>query len=156
MLPIVTGAAPADVRVRPATSADIEAMHRIRVAVHENRLRDPGSVQPEDYARQLAPPGLGVVAEYESGLLGFAIADVESSRIWALFVDPLFEGRGVGRRLHDALVDALFARGLTQLHLSTDPGTRAERFYRQAGWEPTADTAGGEVCYRLTAERWPL
>lgn len=150
MLSMVIGAARADVRVRPATPADIEAMHRIRLAVHENRLSDSLSVKPDDYRCRLAPDGISVVAESDGRLVGFGIADVATARIWALFVAPAWEGCGVGRRLHDALVDALFARGFTQLHLSTEPGTRAERFYRQAGWEPTGDTAGGEVGYRLT------
>ena len=154
MLCTVIGAAGSDVRVRPATTGDVEAMHRIRLAVRENRLSDPDSVRPEDYGNRLAAGGIAMVAEVNGGIVGFAVGDIQSASIWALFVDPSAQRRGVGRVLHDALVDAMFATGLRQLHLSTDPGTRAEGFYQRAGWEPTGDTAGGEVCYRLPAEGW--
>ena len=142
------------VRLRPATVADIGAMHRIRLAVHENRLVDPLSVQPEHYLTRLDPPGISLVAESDDTIRGFAVGDLESSSIWALFVDPSFEGRGAGRMLHDALVDALFASGATQLQLSTDAGTRAERLYRRAGWQPNGERAGGEVSFRLVRAEW--
>lgn len=142
------------VNVRAASPDDIPAMHRIRLAVQENRLGDPLRVRPEDYRSRLMPAGIGFVAESGGRTVGFAVADVELSTIWALFVDPGFERRGVGRRLHDALVSAMFAAGASELHLSTDPATRAERFYRAAGWAPAGETVGAEVCYRLTRDCW--
>jgi GNAT superfamily N-acetyltransferase len=140
--------------IRPARVADIEAMHRIRLAVRENRLAAPSRVGPEDYRCRLDPPAISLVAESDGGVVGFAVGDADSGSIWALFVDPAFEGRGTGRLLHDALVASLFARGLTELHLSTDPGTRAERFYRRAGWQPGGETKDSEVSYRLTPADW--
>ena len=140
--------------IRPARFADVEAMHRIRLAVRENRLADPSSIGPEDYRCRLDTPGISMVAESDGGVVGFAVGDAESASIWALFVDPASEGRGIGRLLHDALVAALFARGLNELRLSTDPGTRAERFYRRAGWQPGGETKGSEVGYRLTPADW--
>jgi len=32
--------------------------------------------------------------------------------------------------------------------LSTDPGTRAERFYRENGWEETGRQDNGEIIFR--------
>ena len=142
------------VNVRAANPDDITAMHRIRVAVRENRLGDPLRVRPEDYRRRLRPTGIGFVAESGGRIVGFAVADSEHASIWALFVDPRFEGRGIGRRLHDTLVTAMFATGAAELRLSTDPDTRAERLYRAAGWAPTGGTVGGELCYRLTRDCW--
>lgn len=142
------------VHIREATAADVPAMHEIRIAVRENRLSDPLRLRPEDYRRRLAPEGTGFIAEADGRMIGFAIADVDRRRVWALFVDPLFEGQGAGRLLHDALVGAMFAGGAGELALSTDAGTRAERFYRTAGWEPTGETSGREVGYRLTRDRW--
>ena len=37
--------------LRRATVADIEAMHRIRMAVQENRLKDASRVRYDDYRR---------------------------------------------------------------------------------------------------------
>jgi ribosomal protein S18 acetylase RimI-like enzyme len=140
--------------IRPARVADIEAMHRIRLAVRENRLADPSRVGPEGYRCRLDPPGVSLVAESNGRVVGFAVGDAESASIWALFVDPPFEGHGTGRLLHDALVASLFAKGLTELHLSTDSGTRAERLYRRAGWQPGGETKDSEVSYRLTPADW--
>jgi GNAT superfamily N-acetyltransferase len=142
------------VRIREAFPADVPAMHEIRLAVRENRLSDPLRVQPEDYQDRLSTDGLGFVAEADGRIVGFAMADLERRTVWALFVDPMFEGRGAGRLLHDALVEAMFAGGAGELSLCTDAGPRAERFYRTVGWEPTGDRSGSEVCYRLTRARW--
>jgi hypothetical protein len=37
------------------------------------------------------------------------------------------------------------AAGLTHARLETDPGTRAEGFYRRRGWVPLGLNAKGEV-----------
>ena len=130
------------------------AMHDIRLAVRENRLGDPLRVQLQDYQDRLSPEGIGFVAEADGRMVGFAIADLDRRTVWALFVDSVFEGQGAGRLLHDALVGAMFAGGAGELSLSTDAGTRAERFYRTAGWQPTGEASGREVAYRLTRARW--
>jgi GNAT superfamily N-acetyltransferase len=68
----------------------------------------------------------------------------------ALFVDPEHEGQGHGRRLHDAMVEWLWSQGARQLWLTTEAGTRAQRFYESAGWR-FADKAGnGELRDELT------
>jgi GNAT superfamily N-acetyltransferase len=54
--------------------------------------------------------------------------------IWALFVDPEHERRGYGRMLHDTMTDWLRSRGVERLWLTTEPGTRAQKFYEAAGW----------------------
>lgn len=140
-------------RIRVAEEADIGEMHRIRLAVRENRLADPAMVQPDDYRPLLGRDGRGWVAEVDGRLVGFAVADRLRGNVWALFVDPRFEGRGAGRMLHDAMMDWLFAAGLGSVWLSTDPGTRAEAFYRAAGWRP-AGQHRGEARYEMSREEW--
>ena len=137
--------------VRPATVADIPAMHDVRLAVRENALRDPTRVQPADYAALLAGAGRGVVAEAGGRLVGFGIADGASRNLWALFVAPGFEGRGIGRALHDELLDWLFAQGDGPAWLTTGAGTRAERFYREAGWQPAGQAPGGDLRFEFFA-----
>jgi len=72
-----------------------------------------------------------------------------SGRPISIVVDPAHEGRGYGRRLLEAMVSWLFARGLTKLYLSTAPNTRAARFYDAAGWQFRRILANGEALYEL-------
>jgi GNAT superfamily N-acetyltransferase len=143
----------AQVAIRQAVDADIPAMHRIRLAVRENQLGDPSMVQPDDYRLMIEERGRGWVAEADGRIAGFAVVDVKRSNIWALFVDPDFEGRGIGRRLHDTMLDWLFSTGVERVWLSTDSGTRAEAFYQAAGWERAGDYKG-EARYEMSKERW--
>lgn len=141
-------------RVRPATEADIPEMHRIRVSVAENRLADPSLIGPEHYRAMLRDHGRGWVAEVEGRIAGFAVADLSRSNVWALFVDLASEGCGIGRELHDRMLDWLFASGAEHVWLSTDPGTRAERFYRSAGWRCTGVQPDGEVRFVMSRDNW--
>lgn len=139
--------------IRVATEADIAQMHRIRLAVRENRLADPAMVQPDDYRPLLAQNGRGWVAMADGRIAGFAVADRARGNVWALFVDPEFEGRGAGRMLHDAMMEWFFAEGADSVWLSTDPGTRAEAFYRAAGWHPAGEYHG-EARYEMSRADW--
>lgn len=131
--------------IRPATPADIPGMHRVRLAVRENALSDPTRIQPADYAALLNGPGRGWVALVAGRVVGFGIANGANRNIWALFVEPGFEGRGIGRQLHDLLVDWLFGLGTEPAWLTTEPGSRAERFYRVAGWQDAGTDPGGDL-----------
>lgn len=143
-----------ETKIRSATEADIPEMHRIRMAVRENRLIDETLVQPVHYEGMLRGKGRGWVAEIDGRVAGFAIADLSSSSIWALFVDPELEGRGIGRRLHDVMLDSLFVDGAETLFLGTDEGTRAERFYRSAGWRQVGAAEGREARFEISREQW--
>jgi GNAT superfamily N-acetyltransferase len=138
-------------RIRAADAADVAALHRIRLGVRENRLSNPEQVTETSYLPYLAA-GTAWVAEDESGPAGFAILDREAGSVWALFVDPRSEGAGVGRALHDRMLAWARERGLRKLWLSTSGGTRAERFYRRAGWLPAGVTATGEVRLEMTLD----
>jgi GNAT superfamily N-acetyltransferase len=135
---------------RLATIADIESMHRVRLAVSENRLRDPSRVLPEDYRRMLESDGRGWVYEVNGDVVGFGVADRVRRNIWALFVAPGYERRGIGRSLHDTMVEWLFRIAPDSIWLTTEPGTRAERFYAAAGWRRVQVERNGEVRFELT------
>ena len=124
---------PAALSIRIATRADVPEIQRIRAAVKENRLISR-RIGDEEVIEYLEQHGRGWVAESAAGIAGFAIGDARNGNVWALFVDPDSEGRGAGRLLHEVMIDWLFAQGLHRLHLGTEPGTRAEAFYRRAGW----------------------
>ena len=131
--------------LRAAAEADIPALHRIRLSVRENRLSDPSRVTERDYVEHLATLGRGWVVEVDGAIVGFAIGRVTDGNIWALFVDPAHEGKGYGSMLHDAMVAGLREAGVSSPWLSTEPGTRAEAFYRRKGWVPHPPHPPGEV-----------
>jgi GNAT superfamily N-acetyltransferase len=72
----------------------------------------------------------------------------------ALFVRPGFERKGIGRKLHDTMLDWFFGRSAHTLWLSTEPNTRAEKFYRAAGWKETGRTKYGEVRFEMSCSDW--
>ena len=132
--------------IREALPSDIPAMHRVRLAVRENRLSGMLSIDEGSYRPFLDDHGRGWVAESAGALIGFAIVDLARANVWALFVDPNEEARGVGRALHDRLLLGAAEQGVTRLWLTTMPGTRAERFYEAAGWS-RAGIVQGEILF---------
>lgn len=105
----------------------------LRLSVAENRLSDPSRVTREIYEDYITRRGRGWVAEADGTILGFCIAALDGE-VWALFVRPGCEGRGVGQALMAECVAWLTAQGVGEAVLETGAGTRAERFYRRFGW----------------------
>ncbi len=128
-------------------------MRRVRMSVKENCLRDPSRVTQADYERFVSESGAGWVEEREGRVVGFAVADRMSRSIWALFVEPQFEGLGIGRLLLRQVTDHLIATGSGAINLSTEPGTRAERVYRAAGWTQVGVLPSGEAWLVLRESR---
>lgn len=137
------------IHYREATVADIPAMAAIRLEVVENALTDPTRVTRGMYHDYLTTGGKGWVCEVNRRIVGFSIAAIDSHSIWALFVHPEYEGRGIGKELLAAAVDWLFEQGAEVISLSTDPDTRADKLYQAAGWERGEHIDNGEVRYRL-------
>ena len=121
--------------IRITSAADIPALHRVRMSVKENVLFDPTKVQPSDYERMIRVDGRGWTCHVDGVIRGFSFAKKNYTNIWALFVEPGFESRGVGPRLLNCAVEWLFNQSAESIWLTTKPGTRAEKFYRAAGWE---------------------
>jgi GNAT superfamily N-acetyltransferase len=135
--------------IRLATVSDVPAMHRLRLQVRENVLSDPSRITEAMTADAITVSGRGWVCEEHGKILGFSIARDKDPSIWALFTLPGEEGRGIGHALHEAAVDWLWLLGAQRIWLTTEPGTRAERFYRERGWRETAVLASGELRFEL-------
>jgi catechol 2,3-dioxygenase-like lactoylglutathione lyase family enzyme/GNAT superfamily N-acetyltransferase len=120
--------------LRQATFDDIPAMSAIRLAVKENVLSDPSRVTMQMYRDYLELMGRGWVVEIDGEVVGFCYADKNDASIWALFVSPPYEGRGIAKRLLRAAVEWLFSLGHASVHLSTSKDTRADKFYTGQGW----------------------
>ncbi len=125
---------------------DVDAMHHLRNKVRENRLSDTTTISEASYLAYIAA-GSAWVAESEAGISGFAAVDATARKVWALFVDPEAEGSGVGRALHNKMLEWARNNGIDRLSLSTEVGSRAVHFYTRAGWTPVGTTAEGEVLF---------
>ena len=137
-----------------ATLDDFAEMHRIRMGVHENKLSDPSRVSYTHYKEMIEGRGRGWVCRIGGRIRGFSFADRTNGNIWALFVEPGFEGRGIGRRLHDRAVAWLFENGAPTLWLTTAADTRARKFYEAAGWRLTGVEPDGECRLELQRLDW--
>jgi diamine N-acetyltransferase len=73
--------------------------------------------------------------------------------IWRFMVDARFQGKGVGRRALELLVDEARSDGAAEVTLSVVPGTHsALTFYESFGFEPTGLVHGGETELRLALD----
>lgn len=134
---------------RVARAGDIPAMSAIRLAVGENKLRDPSRITPTMYADYLEALGRGWVCERDGVIAGFAYANREEGSIWDLFIDPAHEGCGIGKRLLALATGYLFEQGHARVVLSTGPGTRADRFYTAQGWQRSYTAGDAEAFFTL-------
>ncbi|MGV3529837.1 MAG: GNAT family N-acetyltransferase [Flavisolibacter sp.] len=139
---------------REARIEDIEQIQVVRNAVKENTLSDPGLVTDDDCREFLFERGKGWVCEVEGMIVGFAIADLRENNIWALFLQPEFEGRGIGRQLHRMMLDWYFSQTKKTVWLGTAFNTRAEAFYRKAGWTEAGLHGTKEIKFEMSFEQW--
>lgn len=158
---------PPDIRIRPATAADVPALGRLGaelVAVHHafdaRRFIPSGPEMAGTYGDFLAgemqrPDAVVLVAEEvpaegagAGAVLGYAYGALEGEEwltlrgpagaIHDLLVDPARRGGGVGRRLLEAMVAALRDLGAPQVVLSTaQHNTGAQKLFAAAGFRPT-------------------
>lgn len=142
--------------IREASPSDIPVIQKIRSSVKENVLSDPSLVSDDLCLNYITDRGKGWVYELKGEVVGFAIADLKENNIWALFVHPDHEHKGIGRMLHDNMVNWYFSQTIKSAWLSTVPKTRAEDFYRTAGWNEDGVTEKGEIIFRMNYDRWWL
>jgi N-acetylglutamate synthase-like GNAT family acetyltransferase len=134
--------------LRQAQRADIAQIQRVRHSVHENKLTS-GVITDAEVQAYIESVGRGWVIEAGGEVVAFAFGNKTNGNIWALFVDPHHERRGYGRRLHDTMNAWLWEQGLEELWLTTQPATRAQRFYQNAGWQQAEITRHGEILFKL-------
>lgn len=178
----MTAAAPAGVRIRPADpahQADLRAIAAVARATWPATYRGilPKSVVAEHLRTAYTPAALADRLGLDGGLFLVAEAAVRAGRsgrargvafcqagrrvaapgeadLWAIYVRPEWQGRGIGRRLVEA---AALALPDCRLHVAlAAANARAAAFYRALGFagEGTGYTAtiqGVEVAMRAMA-----
>ena len=146
--------------IRQATPADLTAVGKLgALLVRTHHDFDPerflaATSRTEDQygsflGTQLDEPNIIIlVAERNGDVLGYTYAGVEGNDYMALrgpagvvydiVVDPAYRRQGVGRKLLDAALDALKARGAPRVVLSTaEQNTPAQHLFDSAGFRRT-------------------
>ena len=139
---------------REANVADIKQIQIVRNSVTENTLSNPELVTDDDCLEFITERGRGWICEINNEIIGFSIVDLKDNNVWALFLRPEFEKQGIGRKLHNIMIDWYFEQTKTDIWLGTSPNTRAEKFYRKAGWKEIGIHGKGEIKFEMSFENW--
>lgn len=138
---------------REATAADMPGISIVRQSVVENPLSieqlAARGITNESVAAAFLKDLKGWVAESEGRIVGFSMADRESRSLYALFVMPEVERRGIGGRLYDLALRWLRENGARDLWLTTSAGTKAAAFYERRGWTATGADEYDDLRYEL-------
>ena len=140
--------------IREAKIDDISQIQIVRNSVLVNTLSNPDLVTDADCEEFIIKRGKGWVCEIEDHIVGFAIADLKENNIWALFLDPKFEKKGIGQQLHKTMLDWYFTQTKETVWLGTAFNTRAEKFYRKAGWKEIGTHGTKEIKFEMTYNEW--
>ena len=138
---------------RQAIPEDIPQIQIVRNSVKENHLSNPNLI-PDDLVEEfITKRGKGFVCEIDDIIVGFSIVDFVENNVWALFLLPEFEGKGIGKKLHQLMLDEYFSKTKETIWLSTEANSRAETFYKKQGWK-NAGFHGNEVKFEMSFEDW--
>jgi GNAT superfamily N-acetyltransferase len=114
------------------TPDEVDAGDGVETATHEVRLAFAGEHGPFQHKASF-------VAEHDGRLVAAALVTVHAGDplLAYLFTAPEHTGRGLGRRLVEAVMRALGEQGHTRLSLAvTEHNTRARRLYASLGFVP--------------------
>ncbi|QIL75564.1 GNAT family N-acetyltransferase [Hymenobacter sp. HDW8] len=125
--------------LRHATPADVPILFDIRCSVRENHQSREElaalGVTDSTVVEMLQGDGPGWLAEIDDKPVGFAMVILSERTVFACFIRPGFEGRGIGRRLMEAAEAELRRHSIQEAWLTTgaDPAIRANVFYQALG-----------------------
>ena len=138
---------------RQAIPEDIPQIQIVRNSVKENQLSNPNLI-PDDLVEEfITKRGKGFVCEIDDKIVGFSIVNFVENNVWALFLLPEFEGKGIGKKLHQLMLDEYFSKTKETIWLSTEANSRAETFYKKQVWK-NAGLHGNEVKFEMSFEDW--
>lgn len=137
---------------RVATPDDIDTLFAIRTSVVQNHLSREQmtalGITPQVLADSIREAPCVWIAEVEGRPVAFSMVDRAAGEVFAMFVQPGYEGLGLGRRLMAVAEAALFEQH-ERLFLITDgrDEIRANGFYQRLGWSMVARVEGDDVRY---------
>jgi len=124
--------------------------------VKENTLSDPPLVTNKDCEEFIKIRGRGWVCKVNNQIIGFLIVDLRDYNVSALFLLQSYEGQRISRKLHDVMVVWYFKKTKKSIWLGTSQNTRAEEFYRKAGWTKVGTHGKDEIKFEMTFANWIL
>jgi ribosomal protein S18 acetylase RimI-like enzyme len=130
---------------RKATPDDLEAVLLVIAradAAAGDAAPPPGAEGDRERVIELLAAGddHNQVAETEGRVVGYANLHERggTGHLSYLFVDPDWQGQGIGRRLMERALDEARRRGYRQATLATAvQNAAARRFYERTGWKDT-------------------
>jgi diamine N-acetyltransferase len=141
-----------DVELREITRDTVRAICKLEVAEDQRGFVAPNAVsiaeahyEPKHWMRAIyangEPAGFALTYEDPGG---------EGYYVWRFMVAQGFQGRGIGRRAMELLLDRWRGLGATEARLSVIPGNRgAIGLYESLGFELTGDEEHGELVMRV-------
>ncbi|XIH61682.1 GNAT family N-acetyltransferase (plasmid) [Pantoea sp. SGAir0184] len=112
-------------------------MFHVRISVIENHLSREEmrriGITENVVADLIEKSRCAWVATDDEKIIGFSMILPDEGYLFAAFVLPEYEGRGIGRRLVELAENELF-RHHEIAWLETDKQSRAAKFYIQLGW----------------------
>ncbi|CAI8701141.1 MULTISPECIES: GNAT family N-acetyltransferase [unclassified Pseudomonas] len=146
------------VRTRMATVEDVESLFEIRTSVAQNHLSreqmDALGITAQVLNSAIKEGPCVWIAEVDERPVAFSMIDRDEGEVFAMFVRPAYENRGLGRLLMAAAEAELF-RAHERIFLVTDgrQEIRANGFYQRLGWTVVARVDARDVRYE---KRRPL
>ena len=141
-------APPDGVSLQPVTRDTVRAVCELRLADDQTRLVAPAAFTVAE--GHYEPGALLRAIHLGERPVGVLLVEVESGTPYLVrfVIDADHQGRGVGRRAVELLVDELRARGWTTLETSFVPGDDgAGGFWRRCGFRDTGREIHGEPVF---------
>lgn len=142
------------INIRDASEKDITEIFEVRTSVRENhlsieQLAEIGVTHQTILETIREEPCVWVAVEADH-IVGFSMGSSEDACLFAAFVRPAWEGRGIGRLLVERAEAFLFEK-YPSIWLHTAGSSRAAGFYEKLGWKRTSLWQDGE--YRFEKHR---
>ena len=136
-------------QIRIAVPADVPCMFDVRTSVAENHMSVEAlarvGITPDSVTAMLSGDGRAWVAEEDGKIVAFSMADASDATVFAMFVHPGHEGKGLGRALMTEAEQWLFSQDCDEIWLLT--AGLATGFYQHLGWRNEGIQEDGQIRY---------
>lgn len=148
MIPIRDSETAMPIQIRLARPSDVGGIFRVRTSVNENvltvtEMADMGITAASVTEMIQGAPCAWVACE-GAQIVGFSMIDPNEGSLFAAFILPSHEGRGIGKKLAQAAKQVLFSTHALAW-LETAKASRAAGFYRHLGWGNEQDIGSGDI-----------
>lgn len=136
------------INTRLALPSDIEGIFNVRTSVKENHLSreemEQMGINEIVVTDMIEKNRCAWVAVEDDKVIGFSMILPDEGCLFAVFVLPEYEGRGVGRSLVGLAEQELFKHH-ELAWLETDKNSRAAKFYMQLGWVKKENVSESDI-----------